>query len=116
VKVWLEVGGQYGFGFGIAEILQAVDRVGSIKLAASRLNRSYRYVWNRIKKAEDALGLTLVETQVGGQGLQRSNLTDTARHLVVDFMAIRNRIMKVMTQESARRFALRNATRRPLSF
>ena len=31
VKVWLEIGGAYAFGLGICEILQAVDRAGSIK-------------------------------------------------------------------------------------
>jgi hypothetical protein len=35
VKVWLETDGDYAFGLGICEILQAVDRAGSIKLAAT---------------------------------------------------------------------------------
>src|SRR5439155_5623497 len=74
LKVWLEVGGDYAFGLGIGEILQAVDRAGSIKQAAADLGKSYRHVWSRIKQAEQALGRQLVRTQVGGQGKQRSSL------------------------------------------
>src|SRR5438309_2220310 len=82
VKVWLEYRGHYAFGFGICEILKAVDRAGSIKQAAGDLGKSYRYVWGRIKEAEHALGQLLVQTQVGGQGSQRSALTEAARQLV----------------------------------
>ena len=105
VKVWLEIDGRYAFGFGLSEILRAVDRAGSIKQAAADLGKSYRYVWGRIKKAEQALGLPLVETHVGGKELQRSFLTPTARQLVDIFLAVRSRMIQVVEQECARRFA-----------
>ena len=104
VKVWLEVNGRYGFGFGIAEILQAIEQAGSIKQAAADLGKSYRYVWGRLKEAEDAMGQSLVETQVGGRGTQRSSLTPTARRFLTDFLAMRARMTEVMEQEFARRF------------
>jgi molybdate transport system regulatory protein len=109
LKVWLEADGDYGFGFGLTEILQAVDRAGSIKQAAADLGKSYRYVWGRIKQAEQAVGAPLVVTQVGGQGAQRSSLTDTARRLVVQFLALRSRLSAVMQREFSRRF--RNSPR-----
>jgi molybdate transport system regulatory protein len=104
VKVWLETDGRYAFGFGISEILQAVDRAGSIKRAAGDLGKSYRYVWGRIKDAEQALGQPLVAAQVGGKGAQRSSLTPAARQLVGDFLAIRRRITEMVRQEFQRRF------------
>src|SRR3954454_12271637 len=85
VKVWLEVDGRYAFGLGISAILQAVDRTGSIKAAAAELGKSYRHVWARVKEAEQALGLRLVEARVGGQGERRSSLTDDARRLTDAF-------------------------------
>src|SRR5262249_59178773 len=75
LKVWLETGGRYAFGFGLAQILQAVERAGSIKRAARDLGKSYRHVWGRIKEAEGCLGQRLVKTQVGGNDTQRSSLT-----------------------------------------
>jgi molybdate transport system regulatory protein len=90
VKVWLETEGRsYAFGFGLAEILQAVDRARAIKQAAADLGKSYRYVWGRIKKAEQVLGRLLVHTKVGGQGIQRSSLTPEARQLTAAFLEFR---------------------------
>lgn len=101
VKVWFEAEGGYSFGYGLIAILQAVDRSGSIKQAAGDLGQSYRHIWGRIKEAEQALGAPLVETQVGGQGPHRSVLTEDARRLIRDFLAIRSRMVEVMEQELA---------------
>ena len=104
LKVWLETDGTYSFGFGICQILRAVDRAGSIKQAAADLGKSYRYVWSRIKEAESALGESLVETKVGGQGTQRSSLTARARRLLTDFLAMRSRMTDIIQREFARLF------------
>jgi molybdate transport system regulatory protein len=104
VKVWLETDGCYSFGFGISEILQAVDRAGSIKQAALDLGLSYRYVWGRIKKAEHALNQQLVEAQVGGAGTKRSALTSQARRLLTAFLAFRSRMQELLQEEFARHF------------
>jgi molybdate transport system regulatory protein len=105
VKVWLETEGRYVFGLGLCEILEAVDRAGSIKQAAADLGKSYRYVWGRIKEAEQVLGRPLVDTQVGGRGRQRSALTPEARRLSRAFRAFRNRMARVLDQEFGRHFA-----------
>jgi molybdate transport system regulatory protein len=105
VKVWLETKGHYAFGFGLSQMLEAVDRAGSIKRAAHDLGKSYRYVWGRIKEAEKALGRQLVETQVGGKDVQRSFLTAEARQLVEDFLAVRSRLIQLTEQEFTRRFS-----------
>jgi molybdate transport system regulatory protein len=104
IKVWLEADGCYAFGFGVTEILQAVDRAGSIKQAAAKLGFSYRYVWGRIKKAEQALGRQLVETQVGGAGTQRSSITSEAQRLLARFVALRSRMLRLLQDEFARHF------------
>jgi len=82
-KVWLDKGGEYAFGGGIAAILSAIRKTGSIKEASLALNESYRYVWGRIQKAEEILGVKLIETTVGGQGRQRAQLTEFA-HRILD--------------------------------
>jgi molybdate transport system regulatory protein len=104
VKVWLEIDGRYAFGFGVGEILQAVDRAGSFKQAAADMGKSYRYVWGRVKKAEQALDQRLVDTQVGGQGAQRSSLTPEGQRLTSAFLAFRSRMTEIARQEFARHF------------
>jgi molybdate transport system regulatory protein len=105
IKIWLEAGGRYVFGFGMSEILKAVDAAGSIKEAARRLGKSYRYVWGRIKKAEESLGQSLVQTHVGGRGPCRSGLTGLARRLVADYDALRQRMFDVAGEEFGHRFS-----------
>jgi molybdate transport system regulatory protein len=99
VKVWFEAEGGYSFGFGLIEILQAVERAGTIKQAAVALGQSYRHVWGRIKEAERALGHPLVATLVGGRDPHRSALTDPARRLITDFLAMRGRLIDVLEGE-----------------
>jgi molybdate transport system regulatory protein len=104
VKVWFEADGERGFGLGLIAILQAVERVGSIKQAAADLGQSYRHVWGRIKEAERATGEALVEAHVGGQGTQRSRLTPAAQRLMENFLAMPRRMIDVLDQEFAGRF------------
>ena len=104
VKVWLETGGRYAFGFGLCEILRAVDRTGSIKGAADEVGKSYRYVWGRVKEAEQALGRPLVATHLGGKGPQRSSLTPGARRLVEHFLAFRRRLIEAAGEAFAADF------------
>lgn len=99
VKVWIEVDGDYVFGRGISEILQAVEQTGSIKHAAESLGKSYRHVWDRLKNAEAALGASLVETQVGGRDAHRSRLTELGQGLLAEFERLRGRIAELLQQE-----------------
>lgn len=104
VKVWLELRGEYVFGHGLARMLEAVRDTGSIKEAAKSLGKSYRYVWGRIKQAEESIGESLVETQVGGTGNHRSDLTPKAVELLEAFLALRQRMTEVLDEEFSVRF------------
>jgi molybdate transport system regulatory protein len=103
LKFWLEVDGRYAFGLGIAEILRAVDRAGSIKRAAADVRKSYRHVWSRIKEAERVLGRPLVSTRVGGHAVSRSTLTVSGRRLAEEFFDVRSRLVELMQREFASR-------------
>ncbi len=102
-KVWLEVDGKYVFGRGISDILRAVAETGSIKAAAEKLGKSYRYIWAKVKEAEEALGASLVDTRVGGKDARRSDLSDLATDLVDDFDALRQQIFELVHEEFQRR-------------
>ena len=115
VKVWLELDDQYVFGFGISEILKAIQESGSIKGAAEMLGKSYRHVWTRVKDAEQALGEPLVDARVGGKGVHRSSLTELACRWVSDYDALRRRMFEVVEQEFSSRFATAPAPQSPPS-
>lgn len=102
-KLWLEVNRQYVFGLGISEILKAIQHTGSIKAAAREVGKSYRHVWDKIKQAEQALGVPLVRTQVGGKDARRSELSGLALDLVGDFEAFRQRLFELVQVEFSQR-------------
>ncbi|MFA5794643.1 MAG: LysR family transcriptional regulator [Candidatus Brocadiia bacterium] len=107
-KVWLQKGGEYAFGGGIAEILAAIRKTGSIKAAAESLDESYRYVWGRIQKTEEILGVKLIETTVGGQGSQRTQLTDFAQRILDPFLRFEANTRKQIEREFNRMMKLIN--------
>lgn len=102
-KLWLEVNRQYVFGLGISEILKAIQHTGSIKAAAREVGKSYRHVWDKIKQAEQALGVPLVRTQVGGKDARRSELSALALDLVRDFETFRQRLFELVQVEFSQR-------------
>lgn len=102
-KLWLEVDGQYVFGRGLSDILKAIQHTGSIKAAAHEIGKSYRYVWDKIKHAEQALGVPLVLTQVGGKDARRSALSALAEDLVREFDALRERVFGLVQGEFSHR-------------
>ena len=66
-KIWLEHKGKPILGKGGAEILQATEKEKSISKAAKKLGMSYRYVWNYLKKINQALGKPVIKTFRGGK-------------------------------------------------
>jgi molybdate transport system regulatory protein len=96
VKLWLEAGDGQVICHGLSDMLKAIDETGSIKGAAARIGRSYRFVWARIKDAEQSIGELLVEAHVGGRGTQRSELTPLARDLIRDFEQFRQEVFHLV--------------------
>lgn len=66
------------------EMIDAIDRYGSMHRAADELGRSYARLQNRVVEIEDAVG-QITERQRGGSGGGGTELTDTARELRQQF-------------------------------
>ncbi|MGB9038913.1 MAG: LysR family transcriptional regulator [Acinetobacter calcoaceticus] len=54
------------FGPGKAELLEAIERTGSISQAAKSMNMSYRRAWQLVDTMNQCFETALVETQTGG--------------------------------------------------
>ncbi len=63
LRLWLENGEEFYFGLGRAQLLLAVDRLGSLRQAAASLGMSYRAAWGKLQQSEQALGFKLVESR-----------------------------------------------------
>ena len=87
-NVWIEVNGEVALSRWRVELLQAVDRTGSISAAAEAMNIQYRLAWQRLHEMEERLGVALVHTATGGRGGGGTLLTPAAYTLIERFLAI----------------------------
>jgi molybdate transport system regulatory protein len=73
-------------------LLEAVERVRSIKDAASAAGISYRTAWSSIQQIEEALGRPIVTSRAGGPGGGATTLTDESRRLLAIYQELRRRL------------------------
>ncbi len=92
IKLWVEKDGQLVLSDYRVRILQLVEETGSLAQAAERLGLSYRRAWGKVREIERNLGLSLVESEVGGAGGGSSSLTKDGRRLVALYQRLRRRM------------------------
>ncbi|MHC4460593.1 MAG: winged helix-turn-helix domain-containing protein [Planctomycetota bacterium] len=97
LKLWLSTKDVEGtFGDGKWRLLKAIDAEGSLKAASASLRISYRKAWGDLKKAQDALSITLVEKQRGGSMGGRTTLTDQGKKWVKAYTRFRGDVEKAV--------------------
>jgi molybdate transport system regulatory protein len=97
LKLWLSTKDVEGvFGDGKWRLLKAIDTEGSLKAASESLRISYRKAWGDLKKAQDALGIVLVEKQRGGNTGGQTTLTEQGKHWVKAYARFRGDVEKAV--------------------
>ena len=87
-KFWLTLGPQTLFGDGKADLLEAVDRLGSLRSAAQSMGMSYRHAWGLLRELDAAAGFAFLEHS--GTGPRTSlRLTENGRRFVAAFRQFR---------------------------
>src|SRR5688572_6396572 len=86
-KHWIELDGRFVIGEGGAELLQAVDRLGSLAEGARQIGWSYRHAWGYLRRAEAVLGVSLVATRAGKGAARGTVITEVARDIVFTLLA-----------------------------
>ncbi|MHC4664771.1 MAG: winged helix-turn-helix domain-containing protein [Planctomycetota bacterium] len=102
-KMWLNCPETEGvFGDGKWRLLKALEAKGSLRAASDALGISYRKAWGDLKKAEDGLGVALVEKKRGGSQGGRTRLTAAGRKWVGAYRRFRAEIEKAAQKAYAR--------------
>jgi molybdate transport system regulatory protein len=81
-----------------ARLLEAVERVRSIKDAAAEAGISYRTAWSAIQQMEEALGRPIVVSRAGGPGGGATTLTDECRRLLSLYQDLRRRLEESLSR------------------
>ncbi|MGH7530028.1 MAG: winged helix-turn-helix domain-containing protein [Gemmatimonadales bacterium] len=82
-----------------ARLLEAVDRVHSIKDAAREAGLSYRTAWSAIQEIEKTLGRPVVTSRAGGAGGGGTTLTDECRDVLEWYRELHARLDADLTRE-----------------
>lgn len=82
-KTWIEnEKGELLFGKGKTQVLEDVERTGSISGAAERLGMNYKKTWNHVQVLQKSFDIPLVKTQTGGGEKGGTTLGSQAYELI----------------------------------
>ncbi len=87
----------YVLGPGRIHLLRLVDELGSLRKAAREMDMSYRWAWGRIRKAEEALGVPLLEQDESSKKPTKV-LTRDAREIITWFLRTEAELANVLKQ------------------
>ena len=102
-KFWLTLGPRTLFGDGKADLLEAVDRLGSLRSAAKSMDMSYRHAWGLLRELDDAAGFAFLEHSGTGP---RTNLrlTPEGRRFIEAYRQFRAPLAALVEQRFRRVF------------
>lgn len=84
-RFWLTKESQSFLGAGRIELLERIDKTGSIHAAAKEMKMSYKAAWERINGMNLLADHPLIERTTGGKGGGGTKLTPYARELIATF-------------------------------
>ncbi|MGD9717423.1 MAG: TOBE domain-containing protein [Sulfuricurvum sp.] len=84
-RFWLTKEGQSFLGAGRIELLETIDKTGSIHAAAKAMKMSYKAAWERINGMNLLADQPLIERTTGGKGGGGTKLTPYAHELIATF-------------------------------
>jgi molybdate transport system regulatory protein len=94
LKAQLQCGGELAMGPGKADLLEAVDREGSISAAGRALGMSYRRTWMLVDVMNRCWVEPLVETSPGGGQNRGARLTPLGREILAAYRALEARVVE----------------------
>jgi len=91
-KLWLERDGKLVMSDYRLRLLELIAETGSLAQAATALGLSYRRAWGKVKELEANLGLSLVQSEVGGAGGGHTVLSPEATLLIAAYARFTRRM------------------------
>lgn len=105
LKAQLYCGDELAMGPGRADLLEAIDRHGSISAAARALGMSYRRGWLLVDSMNRCFRARLVEATPGGGVGRGAALTEAGREALARYRVLEARLAKAADDDLAK-FAL----------
>ncbi|WP_421950023.1 winged helix-turn-helix domain-containing protein [Pelagibacterium sp.] len=78
-------------GPGRADLLEGIDRTGSISAAGKAMSMSYKRAWSLVQALNDGAGTPLVETSRGGTAQGGAHLTEAGHQILARYRAMQEK-------------------------
>ena len=102
-RLYVNLDGQSVLGKGGAQILEAVQKHGSITATAEELKMSYKFTWNYLVRMRRRLGQSVIVTHRGGAGYGKKSggggttLTPVAKLLLEEYRETERLVRNVLS-------------------
>ncbi|MFZ4427084.1 MAG: winged helix-turn-helix domain-containing protein [Saprospiraceae bacterium] len=103
-KLWIMGGEERFFGPGRIELLENIEKTGSINKAAKAMNMSYKKAWEMIHSMNKQTNMPMVITFTGGKEGGGAEITNEARALITYFKAMHQRFRDFLAHETQQLF------------
>ncbi len=104
-RIWLETTAadtaQRFMGIGRLELLNHIQRTGSINQAAKAMKMSYKRAWELVHSMNTQAGTPLVTTQTGGEKGGGAIVTEAGEMYITYYRALHERFQQFLTDELA---------------
>lgn len=102
-RVWLETSNEANrfMGIGRLELLDHIQRTGSINQAAKAMNMSYKRAWELVHSMNTLADAPLVTTQTGGEKGGGALITNEGERYLTYYRELQGRFRQFLTDELA---------------
>ena len=100
-SLWIECGSEGFLGPGRVELLQLIEKTGSINKAAAEMGMSYKKAWDMINSLNMQAAKPLVIAHAGGENGGGSVITEDAKTLIEHYIKLRKRFDAFLEKETA---------------
>lgn len=98
-RIWLESQDRF-FGIGRMELLEGIQRTGSINQAAKAMKMSYKRAWELVSSMNQQADQPLVVTQTGGEGGGGAVVTEEGIKYVTYYRQLQQRFQQFLETET----------------
>lgn len=95
-SIWFENEGKAFFGKGRIELLEQIEKTGSISKAAKAMKMSYKAAWDAVNEMNSLSSEPIVERETGGKGGGGTRLTEKGKEYIRIFKEIDSLQQKVL--------------------
>ena len=100
LRCWIDVDGAKFFGPGRLELLQEIERSGSIASAAKAMGMSYKKAWAMIEEMNARGSRPYVITQKGGAKGGGTQITETGKRVMKAYTELVTKLDAVVVKYS----------------